>query len=128
MSTESNKAAIRRIFEIMNSEDYAALDEVCTPAVADGIRSHYARHPMSDHYGVIDDLVAEDNFVAVFQTDTSTHTGEFHGIPATGKRLANRGVTLCRFENGKLTELRSLWDELNHVLSLGATITPPSPE
>jgi ketosteroid isomerase-like protein len=42
--------------------------------------------------------------------------------------LANRGVALCRFENGKLTELRSLWDELNHVLRLGATITPPSPE
>ena len=128
MSIDANKAAIRRIFEIMNGGNFAALDEVCTKAVADGIRSHYARHPMSDHYAVIDELVAEDNYVAVFQTDTSTHTGEFHGIPATGKRLANRGVVLCRFENGKLAELQSLWDELNHVLRLGATITPPSPE
>ena len=47
-------------------------------------------------------VVAEDNFVVVFLTQTRTHQGEFQGKPPTNKPVSIRSADLYRIENGKI--------------------------
>lgn len=49
-----------------------------------------------------------------------THTGEFRGIPATGRTIALPGITTLRFEGGKVVERHSQADMLGLMMQLGA--------
>jgi hypothetical protein len=48
-----------------------------------------------------------------------THTGEFMGMPATGRTVAATGMSLQRFENGKIVEAWDNWDQLGAFAQLG---------
>jgi predicted ester cyclase len=51
----------------------------------------------------------------------ATHTSEFRGIPATGKRISVRGMGLFRFsEEGKVMESWDNFDQLGMLRQLGA--------
>ena len=43
---------------------------------------------------------------------TGTHTGEFFGIPATGKAIDLRGISISAFHGGKLVEEWEFSDDL----------------
>ena len=45
-------------------------------------------------------------------SSTATHTGEFQGIPPTGKRIAVTGIWLDRLAGGKLVERWGVVDAL----------------
>jgi predicted ester cyclase len=63
---------------------------------------------------VIEQQVAEGPWVATRVTFRGTHTGEFAGIPATGKRVEYAGTAMDRLENGKVVEM---WHTANvHLL------------
>lgn len=47
-------------------------------------------------------VVAEGEFVAVEYTNEMTHSGEFFGIPATGKRVLATGHFIRQIRNGKI--------------------------
>lgn len=119
---DNNKAVVQRFREILNSGDFNRLDEVCSSEIATGIREHFAAHPFTENQLFATDTVAEGEKVMVRGYGEGTHSGEWKGIPATGKRLANRGWSFFRLKNGKIVEIDSLWDELSHLERLGATI------
>ena len=48
-----------------------------------------------------------------------THTGNFFGIPATGKNVDIDGVTLVRMKGGKIAEERDFFDNLEFSQQLG---------
>jgi predicted ester cyclase len=48
-----------------------------------------------------------------------THTGDFNGIPATGKRVTFGGTTIMRFSTGKVVERWSESDFLGILKQLG---------
>jgi steroid delta-isomerase-like uncharacterized protein len=53
------------------------------------------------------DLIAEDDRVAVRWTASGTHLGEaaeLNGAPATGRRFSVSGVDIFRFAGGKVAE------------------------
>jgi steroid delta-isomerase-like uncharacterized protein len=56
------------------------------------------RSTLRDDFWAAGDTVTES---WVFQ---GTHTGEFLGIPATGKQLQVRGIEIWRLEDGKIVE------------------------
>lgn len=66
-----------------------------------------------------DDLLAEGNKVVKVWTANSTSTGDFMGIPATGKPVVIKGIEVFRIENGKIAELWISMDNLGMMQQLG---------
>jgi predicted ester cyclase len=58
-------------------------------------------------------------------TITGTHTGP-GGVPPTGMPFKVSGLTLSRFVNGKLAEMRTEYDRLYSMQQLGFKLTPPT--
>lgn len=67
----------------------------------------------------IDDLVAENDTVALRSTMTATHKGTFAGIPATGKHITTGVMLFYRIEQAKIAQF---WMQLD-VPTLMAQLT-----
>ncbi|MGF1473630.1 MAG: ester cyclase, partial [Rubrobacteraceae bacterium] len=63
--------------------------------------------------------VAEDELVASHFESTATHTGEVMGIAPTGNDLSWTGVSIDRFEEGKIAETWIVWDKYRLFEELG---------
>jgi steroid delta-isomerase-like uncharacterized protein len=72
----------------------------------------------------LDALVAEDDLVAKRWTFRGTHTGEYMGLPASGKRVVMAGTTLYRIEGGQVRETWWNYDALGLMQQLGAIPAP----
>ncbi len=138
MSTEKNKAVIRRVFEeAMNKGDLAVADE--------GIASNYVFHgpvgqefkgpeefkqlvsmyrtAFPDLHCVIEDMVAEGDKVSARSTIRGTHKGNLMGIAPTGKQVTVTGIVIVRFVGGREVEAWSVMDLLSMMQQLG--VVPP---
>ena len=73
-------------------------------------------------------MIAEGEKVWARVATRGGHSGEWEGIPPTGKQWTNTGVIFLRFVDGKIAAFEGLFDELGHLKQLGATITPPAME
>ncbi len=134
MSIEHNKKIVRRYQEALNNNNLDALDEVVaadisTPDILSGfppgLAGAKAVHKMSvagmpDLHTTIEVLVAEGDKVAARITMTGTHTGEFFGIPPTGRRVKFTGIYIVRIANGKIVEHRGVEDGVGLMQQLGA--------
>jgi predicted ester cyclase len=127
MSAEENKAIIRRLVEAANAQEYDVFDQLMTPEQArqakDTMRWVYATFE-GHHFDIID-MVAEGDTVMTRIATYGRHTGEFEGVPPTGKQWTNRGFVYNRLENGKVVEQEAIMDVLGHLKQLGAIIAPP---
>lgn len=134
MSQQDNIAATQRLGEAINSGNLDALHDVFAPTVID-------RDPASDqapgpegfiHFFTgfraafpdlniaVEQLVADNDNVAIAYTITGTHQGEFLGIPATGRQIKARGVQIARFQNGQIVERWGSSDQLGILQQIGA--------
>ena len=127
MSTEENKAIVRRTVEAANAQDFDAFDQLMTPEQAqrakDTTRWIHATFE-GNHFDIVD-MVAEGDKVMTRITTRGGHSGEWEGVPPTGKQWTNKGFVYHRLENGKVVEYDAIVDALGHLKQLGATITPP---
>jgi non-heme chloroperoxidase len=142
MSVERNKNTFRRyIEEVWKDEKLDIADEV----FAEKYLSHQSdgtvlergpedvkkfvmeyRSAFSDIEDIVEDMVGEGDRVVTRWTLRVTHTGEFRGIPATGKRITITGIGIFRFsEEGKVVESWDSLDQLGMLRQLGAL---PEPE
>jgi steroid delta-isomerase-like uncharacterized protein len=124
MSTDKNKALVRRFFELGPSKgDLSAADELLAQDFAlhvplpsaPGIQGMNdvitACRAAFEHLNVtVEDMVAEGDKVAARFTARGTHKGVFMGLPPTGKSITMTGIEIFRIENGKIAEL---WGEAN---------------
>ncbi|HZJ26463.1 MAG TPA: ester cyclase [Acidimicrobiia bacterium] len=60
---------------------------------------------VANHY-----LVAAGDTVTESWTFHGTHTGDFMGVPATGRQIEIRGIEIWRCANGKIVERRGVLD------------------
>jgi steroid delta-isomerase-like uncharacterized protein len=74
----------------------------------------------SDNRIELEGMIEEGDKVAARFTMTATHSGDFMGIPATGKKIAMSGITMVRVANGKIAERWSSADMLGMMQQLGA--------
>jgi steroid delta-isomerase-like uncharacterized protein len=65
--------------------------------------------------------VAEGDLVTVVWTASGTNTGQGNGLPATGKKIESRGITVWRIVGGKIREEWSEFDNLRLMQQLGVT-------
>jgi len=68
--------------------------------------------------------IAEGDLVTVLWTGTGTNTGQGNGLPATGKKMQARGITILRIVNGKISEEWSAYDQLRIMKDLGLLPEP----
>lgn len=138
MSLEENKSVVRRFYEA------AATGTLDDELIAEDFMYHgppmlgevRGREGFKQIMGVfrgafpnfettVEDLIAEEDRVAVRHTHHATHRGEFAGIPPTGKEATVSGIEIVRVRNGQITEFWHMDDFLGLMQQLGAI---PGPE
>ena len=72
----------------------------------------------------IRDMQEENRVVARFSIE-ATHTGEFVGIPPTGRRVLITSIAIARISNGQLVEEHANADGLGLMKQLGVIPEPP---
>lgn len=125
MSREANLEAQKRMGELIVGGQIDQLDEVFADDVVDhdpgpkqgpgvqGIKDfwHTFRTGFPDVNLEAENLVADEDHVAVVLTVTGTHKGPFQGMEPSGKSFSVRGIQVARFENGKAVERWGATDE-----------------
>jgi len=134
---EKNKAVARRVFtEIFNQGKFEAANEIYAPDFVnhgqtrdiglkedqDGARMWLQAIP--DLVMTVDRMVAEGDLVTVLWTGKGTSTAGSAGLPATGKKIHARGITIWRVVDGKLKEEWSAFDELSLLQQIGMLPQP----
>ena len=139
MSTEENKAIVRRFLEgIFTQGDPDVVDELAAPGFvvhdpsseagdvdAEGVKGSIAwsHGAFPDLRVTIEDQVAEGNKVATRWTVLGTHRGEMMGAAATGNRVTFAGTQTDYISGGKIAESWSNWDTLGMLRQIGAVPT-----
>jgi len=72
----------------------------------------------------IEDILAADDKVVVRWSAVMTHLGNALGIPATGKTVHSRGISIARIVGGKIVEGWDNWDQLGMLEQIGAYKQP----
>ena len=131
---ERNKAVIRRfVEEVQNQKHWDVYDELNdpdfvnlsappgVPSDRDGGRAYLWSlfNAFPDSHWTIDDMVAEGDRVATKKTMRGTHTGEFAGIPATGRAVTLQYVDILRLRDGRIIEHWLSMDSLSFMQQLG---------
>jgi predicted ester cyclase len=130
---EQNKEVVRRYIEdCLNGGKMDLIDEIFSPAMREKVKAFHAgdggEGPFPDGLEEIKDLVAEGDKVMARWIFRATHTGEFLGIPATGKKIEVTGYSVYYFKDGLIA-----WDTMSMewtdaIEQLGARIVPPEPQ
>jgi deazaflavin-dependent oxidoreductase (nitroreductase family)/steroid delta-isomerase-like uncharacterized protein len=132
MSTDDNKALVRRFYG-ESVHNPALLDELLAPTY---VLHLPGRPPMAgiepakrlmvaytsgfpDLQLTTEDLVAEDDKVAIRNTWSGTHQGTFQGVPATGKHVTFTGSDVFHLAGGKIAEQWADLDALGLMQQLG---------
>jgi steroid delta-isomerase-like uncharacterized protein len=72
----------------------------------------------------VDALFGEGDLVAKPWTFRGTHSGEYMGLPASGKRVVMAGITIYRLQGGQVRETWWNYDALGMMQQLGAIPAP----
>jgi steroid delta-isomerase-like uncharacterized protein len=88
----------------------------------EGLRAEleYWLSAFSDVSVPVEALIAEGDLVAARHMVIGTHTGEFLGVPATGKHISVQEMDTFRIENGLIAESWSAPDLFGILSQIGA--------
>jgi steroid delta-isomerase-like uncharacterized protein len=128
MSTEENKAIVRRLIEeVWDAQRFEVLEELMPPERAAGTRRLVTelRAALPDAHHTIEQQVAEGEWVVTRVTWRGTHRGELRGLPASGAAVTLPEAHFHRVVGGQIVEGSGFWDTLALVQQLGATLSPP---
>ena len=133
MSSETNKNLVRRFYdEALNSRRIDVIDTLALadytehdplPGQRDGLvglkdRASMLVEGLASTY-LIHDVIAEGDRVVVRWSNVGTHSGEFLGIPPTGRPFDFAGIDIYRIENDRMAEHWHVVDQLTLLQQLG---------
>lgn len=137
---ETNKQIVGRFVAAMNARDLDALDDLVaadvvrhspsTPGLEVRSLEQFKEFLQQDFTGVPDSvqavrlMVAEGDMVAVWANYAGTQSGQMGSFPPSGKRVDLDFAGFLRLEDGKIAEIRVVWDNLGMLIGLGH-LTPP---
>ena len=138
MSVEEQSAVIHRWIESWNSKDLDAIEDL--------LASDYVRHDANlpdvdgpaaqlefiagvlsafpDLHVQTEQLIAQDDHVAVRVSMRGTHRGEFVGVPATGREVRFESMEIFRLDRSKVAEQWVVINALGLFQQLGAIPGP----
>jgi predicted ester cyclase len=137
MSAEENKALVRRFVAAADRLDFDEARRCLSPTLTVHLggmpgpldfptffsfgQAWHAAFP--DEHTTFDNQIAEGDKVVSRMTSTATHTGEFQGIPAIGKKVTVTGIWIDRVVDGQIVERWGVVDTLGLMQQLG--VVPP---
>lgn len=110
--TSRNKALMRRIYEEMwNRANPSIAAEIF--AQPEGVELFVSEFLSSfpDLRHTIEEMIAEDDRVAVRFSAEGTHSGHWMHFAPTGKEIHYTGITLARIAGDKIIEHHTWWDK-----------------
>ncbi len=134
--TRNKRVANRVVTEILSGGNYELANELYAPDFVNhgqtrdvGLAEDQAaargwKSAFPDLVMTADELIAEGDLVTVLWSARGTNTGTGNGLPATGKALTGRGITIWRIVDGRITEEWSAFDQLSIMQQLG--LLPPT--
>jgi predicted ester cyclase len=138
MSTEENKALVRRFYEEIDKGNLEAMDELVAedyvdhnpppfPGLAagrEGLKQAFKIFwEATPGYHHIEEQIAEGDKVVTRLTSYGKHEGDLPGAPRTGNDLKMTSITIHRIANGKLVEKWSEKDVVTFLIQIG--VVPP---
>ena len=136
MAIDENKTIVRDFFA-RNDREKKIPEEMCAP----GFTAYLPGQPpmdleafkkvvasyaaFSDYHNTVEDMVAEGDKVAFRFERQATHTGEFMGVPASGKQVSWMTIGIVRLANGKIVEFWNSPDRMGMLQQVGVL---PAPE
>ena len=133
--SEENKSLVRRMMmdiwrdgKLETIDDYFADNFVNnTPGSGqspdrDGLKEFAAMlgTAFTDGTITVNDQISEGDRVVTRWSSTTTHSGDFMGVPATGNKVSVRGIDISRVEGGKVVEGWSEADMMGLMAQIGA--------
>ena len=131
--TEENKAIVRRNYETADKNDLTTFSEQLAPDIAvhlPGMPGPLNREALvkmmnvmfsglTQRQHVFEDQIAEGDKVATRLTLHAVHTGEFQGMPATGKKIVVQQTAIHRIRDNKIVEVWVSSDDVGMLQQLG---------
>ncbi|HLI50290.1 MAG TPA: ester cyclase [Thermomicrobiaceae bacterium] len=135
-SPDEAKATVQRWFhEIWSQGDEQAVDEVLAPDLAfilsfnqvNGrdafkrlLQANRTAFENLTYSANDDDIVVESDKAAAYWTmHTDKHRGTWQNIPPSGKEASIHGMSLFRFSNGQISEIRVISDFYSLLAQIG---------
>jgi steroid delta-isomerase-like uncharacterized protein len=128
----ANAKTVRRLYENYMNENRAELlpslvsEDVVFHSVTEergivayAVLTDRLRNAFHEMHFTLLDLIASDDRVVVRWTMDATHAGPLAGIPATGKRVQQRGTVIYRLENARIAEVWAQMDRMGMLQQLG---------
>lgn len=141
---QANKQLVTRFVAAGNGPDLDAFDELLTPDFKrhcpatpdvevncpDDFKKFIERSfaEMPDAHVRVQQMIAEDDLVALWATFSGTQEGPMGPFPASGKSCSTDFGGVFRIEDGRIAELWVTWDNLDMLAQLGHIEPPPSPQ
>ena len=137
--SEGNKAIARRFFEEgANERNLGIIDEIFTTTFVyhtsaypeirgpEELKAFFTEHfrPFPDAHYTIEEVVAEGDKVITRWTFAATHQGELMGAAPKGKAVEVQGISIFDITNGKISEVRTVWDALGLMQQAGVILLP----
>jgi len=134
MTSEESKLLVQGFVEqVINRRDLDAagdymaedvIEQVPFPGQGPGLaglkdvlRGLFTSFP--DMHWTIEEQIAEAGKVLTRFTWTGTHSAEFFGASASGRKVSVWGMVIDRLENGRITHTRILMDTLGLMNQIG---------
>ncbi len=125
---EANKAVVQRyIDDIQNGHSLDAISDVFAEDFVDhtasgggafvggieGLKQGYASflRAFPDLHATVEALIAEGDKVVAYKTLRGTHSDEWLGVPATGREVEFKIISIYKIKDEKLSEFWGLQDE-----------------
>ena len=138
MTTITAKMVERIPLEVLNNSNFGLLDELVSNDFVDhsaplGVaptREGFKQSAIAfkkafpDLQYTIDDTIDIDDRVVHRVTARGTMTGDYMGIPATGRKATWTEIHIGRVSNGRLAEHWGLVDQLTMLVQLGVVEAP----
>jgi ketosteroid isomerase-like protein len=139
MSTDANKALVRRFYTEIDRGNIGIIDELVdenyldhspppfpVPPGREGVRQSFLIfQKATPGYHRIEDQIAEGDRVVTRLTSYGRHEGDLPGAPRTGNELKMTSITIHRVANGRLVEKWSEKDVMALLVAIGKLPPPP---
>jgi steroid delta-isomerase-like uncharacterized protein len=133
-NAQENKVIVLRHWEeVVSKGKLDLIDEIFAPDFVaheadqdirgpEGVRQFILmlRAAFPDLQVTVEDVLAEGDKVVQRWSAHGSHQGELMGLAPSGKRIFVAGITISRFEGGKVAEEWELYDMMGMMQQLGA--------